>query len=206
MTNEHVASRFCIKLRSSRRTKKSTWRLQIGKSPQIDFCQEFGSTKKAVFPIVKVLGVHPTLDLALFEIGNQGSKGARLASPLKITDDESLANDGSQIYVVGYPAADDRNNASKQHRIFKGIYEKKRLAPGRIMKCDTKKNLFTHDCTTLGGNSGSCVVEFNTGRVVGLHFSGNYLKQNIAILLPNLRKDPLLAKLHVPFAEERRRS
>ena len=31
---------------------------------------------------------------------------------------------------------------------------------------------FTHDCTTLGGNSGSVVLDLTTGEAVGLHFAG----------------------------------
>jgi V8-like Glu-specific endopeptidase len=195
MTNRHVAKDLCD-------GEGRIWKLRKGS--KIDFCEEFGSTRKAVFSIENLLGVHPTLDLALLEVKERGTAGARLAPPLKLTDDESKATDGSQVYIVGYPAADDRNNARQQHRIFKGIYEKKRLAPGRIVKCNGKKKMFTHDCTTLGGNSGSCVVEFDTGRVVGLHFSGDYLRENSAVLLPNLRQDPLLAKLHVLFVQERR--
>ena len=32
--------------------------------------------------------------------------------------------------------------------------------------------VFTHDATTLGGNSGSVVVDLATGNAVGLHFGG----------------------------------
>jgi len=197
MTNRHVAECFC-------KQTGSAWKLQNGITANIDFYEEFGSTKKARFSIVKILGVHPKVDLALLEMETHGALSAKPALPLKITDDDSRAADGSQVYVIGYPAADGRNDAIAQHRLFKGIYEKKRLAPGRIMTTDAKNKLFTHDCTTLGGNSGSCVIEFNTGRVVGLHFSGSYLEQNVAVLLPGLRDDPLLRKLHVPFMEDRR--
>ena len=39
----------------------------------------------------------------------------------------------------------------------------------------------THDCTTLGGNSGSPVVDLATGKVCGLHFSGGFLRTNYAV-------------------------
>jgi len=78
------------------------------------------------------------------------------------------------------------------HRIFAGIYEKKRLAPGRIVSVGAAGKTLTHDCTTLGGNSGSCVVDLNTHSVIGLHFEGEYTKTNTAILLSGLAGDPLL--------------
>jgi V8-like Glu-specific endopeptidase len=56
----------------------------------------------------------------------------------------------------------------------------KRFAPGEIDRAlgsaadGTGETVFAHDATTLGGNSGSCVVDLgNDGRlVVGLHFAG----------------------------------
>lgn len=39
----------------------------------------------------------------------------------------------------------------------------------------------THDCTTLGGNSGSVAFDYTGGQAVGLHFGGSYLKANYAV-------------------------
>jgi V8-like Glu-specific endopeptidase len=191
MTNEHVAAAFCSKTGSN-------WSIRSGVKASIDFRQEYGSNAVAAFPIKSVVGVHPKLDLALLEVGDRGTPGAKLAKPLRITRDVSKAARSSQIYVVGYPAADPRNDFSQQHRIFKGIFEKKRLAPGRIMKNGAARTI-THDCTTLGGSSGSCVVELNTGKVVGLHFDGSYLKENTAVLLPVLERDPLILKAGIKY-------
>ena len=38
-----------------------------------------------------------------------------------------------------------------------------------------------HDCSTLGGNSGSLVVDLATGCAVGLHFAGQYMTANYAV-------------------------
>ena len=47
---------------------------------------------------------------------------------------------------------------------------------------DSNMNVvFTHDCSTLGGNSGSPIINTNTGSVVGLHFSGRYESANFAV-------------------------
>jgi endonuclease G, mitochondrial len=39
----------------------------------------------------------------------------------------------------------------------------------------------THDCSTLGGNSGSVVLSLDTGQAVGLHFAGRFLEANFAV-------------------------
>ena len=65
-------------------------------------------------------------------------------------------------------------------KLFQFRYGVKRYAPGEIdrglgSRADrTGETVFAHDSTTLGGNSGSCVVDLgNDGRlVVGLHFAG----------------------------------
>ncbi|MFX0065604.1 MAG: trypsin-like peptidase domain-containing protein [Candidatus Hermodarchaeota archaeon] len=87
-------------------------------------------------------------------------------------------------FTVGYPAFDDRSDIEVQMRIFKGIFNVKRFAPGKIRSIFTyeeKYQFIDHDCTTLGGNSGSCVVDMETATVVGLHFGGLYLEYNLAI-------------------------
>src|SRR5262249_34036669 len=38
-----------------------------------------------------------------------------------------------------------------------------------------------HDCTTLGGNSGSVVLDLASGEAVGLHFAGLYQETNYAV-------------------------
>ncbi len=61
-------------------------------------------------------------------------------------------------------------------RLFGDKYNVKRLAPGRLK--GAAADLVTHDCSTLGGNSGSPIVDLATGDVVGLHFSGVFLREN----------------------------
>lgn len=59
--------------------------------------------------------------------------------------------------------------------------------------------LLTHDCSTLGGNSGSAVVDLDTHQVVGLHFGGKYLTGNSAHVLSTLQDDPLVKKAGLVF-------
>ena len=57
-----------------------------------------------------------------------------------------------------------------------------------------------HDCSTLGGVSGSCVVDLDSNQVIGLHFAGLYMQYNEAVALWRLVDDPLLTDAGVNFA------
>jgi hypothetical protein len=73
-------------------------------------------------------------------------------------------------------------------KVFLDEYFVKRFAPGLVERAlddvddGGLKRVFTHDASTLGGNSGSCVVEFTMdGRaVVGLHFGGVARSENFS--------------------------
>src|SRR5262249_57348585 len=52
-------------------------------------------------------------------------------------------------------------------------------APGYTMS--TQNGATRHDCTTLGGNSGSVVFDLKGGKAVGLHFAGLYQESNFAV-------------------------
>jgi hypothetical protein len=84
------------------------------------------------------------------------------------------------VVTVGYPARDSRvPDQELVKRIFGDVYEKKRLAPGQIT--DVGVDELQHDCSTLGGNSGSPVINLTSGEAVGLHFSGLFLESNFAV-------------------------
>ena len=70
-------------------------------------------------------------------------------------------------------------------KIFGDIYDVKRLQPGQIKSVRT--DLITHDASTLGGNSGSVVIDQQTGKAVGLHFGGKFMEENYAVPAPVIR-------------------
>lgn len=47
--------------------------------------------------------------------------------------------------------------------------------------------VLTHDCTTLGGNSGSPVLSLESGKVVGLHFAGRFGIGNSAVRVSTIK-------------------
>jgi len=193
MTNWHVVKDYVL------HDGKGGYELLPGVGMKIDFKQEFGSAARSVFEITAVQP-HPDpnqVDLALLQVKEVSDDGLALPPPLRLQMDPEYVSDSNIVYVVGYPGADpERNDAEQMHRIFEGVYEKKRLAPGRIVSTDAGEKRLVHDCSTLGGNSGSCVVDFATQSVIGLHFEGEYLKSNRAVLLPVLAQDPLLRGLN----------
>ena len=60
------------------------------------------------------------------------------------------------------------------------------LAPGKLMAGSGQtlaagaEPLLLHDCSTLGGNSGSAVFDLESNRVIGIHFAGQFQEQNFA--------------------------
>jgi hypothetical protein len=79
------------------------------------------------------------------------------------------------------------------------IYNVKRLQPGTTTELVPEQNVMKHDCSTLGGNSGSPVFDLTDHRVLGLHFGGRYGFGNYAVPLWQLVDDPLLRRAEVNF-------
>jgi hypothetical protein len=63
--------------------------------------------------------------------------------------------------------------------IFGNRFGVKRAAPGEVI--DPGGQGFHHDCSTLGGNSGSPVVSLKTGQVVGVHRAGEFMYRNESV-------------------------
>jgi V8-like Glu-specific endopeptidase len=77
----------------------------------------------------------------------------------------------------------------------------KRLSPGLVTGWNG--SAFLHDASTLPGSSGSCLVDFESRRVIGLHFKGSYRDQrNQAIPVWRLREDPMLLAQGIGFGAE----
>jgi len=184
VTNRHVASCFALATgayRSNIRNKKLR--------ASINFREEHNEDDegKFTYELGKVLYIAPdnstSPDIAFIKI-EWGSKEKITPIPLAeqdVTHDQLIA-------VVGYPAHDSHNNLGTYDwtRIFQDIYDVKRFQPGRAKRIE--ENYFTHDCTTLSGNSGSVVIDIKTGAAVGLHFGGAVSKENYAVPISVVRR------------------
>lgn len=186
MTNRHVAQVFAS-------FQGKEWKFTPGVKAKVDYREEYQRDTPNEFKIDKVLGVHPTYDLALLSVA---MKRGRTKGPevLKISAKPPKATKDADVAVIGYPAFDSRNGRTEQIDIFKNIFNVKRLQPGKSTGLKQTPQILGHDCSTLGGNSGSCVIDLDTGNVIGLHFGGQYLKENVSVPLFKIAKDSFFKK------------
>jgi endonuclease G len=151
----------------------------------VDFRQELQGGEPAEFRLVEILHIEEDdgPDLALLRIDWAGQE-PRPAIPLAASVEERML-----VATVGYPARDSQTDTSEEmDRIFGSVYDVKRLAPGEIMQLNAARDLFAHDCTTLGGNAGSVVCSMATGEAVGLHFAGSERVGNYAVSAPRIKE------------------
>ena len=151
---------------------------QIPFGASIDFNEEFGSTpaQALTFDVVSVPYIADTTgaDVAFLRITGTG-----LPAPIPIAESDAAMDD--IVALIGYPAYDDRNKHDPMARYFRDIYDVKRYAPGRVTQELGPGSALRHDCTSLGGNSGSPLIRLSDGKVVGLHFSGLFGQFNAAV-------------------------
>jgi hypothetical protein len=182
VTNRHVAREF-----GRAGSSGFTFRPGVNGGPmssRIDFLEEdqrFGASEYAVSGILWIAPANQP-DVAFLRVTRSGVQPALPT----VIDLASAVGSDDFIATIGYPARDPRvPDQDLVLRIFGDVYDKKRLAPGQIMTVSGDE--LEHDCSTLGGNSGSALVSLRTGEAVGLHFSGLYMQANFAVPAPKLR-------------------
>ena len=175
VTNRHVASLFVAR-------DGQGFTFSMGRNGRIvadiDFLQEIDNLDALTFRLVRPLHVEDAggPDIAFFEVEVM-SGDARLAAPIALATRPRVTNNAA---TIGYPAYDSRIlEPELMEEIYGKIYNKKRLAPGGVTRVEELRLL--HNCTTLGGNSGSAVIDLDTGEALGLHFSGRFLDTNYAV-------------------------
>lgn len=153
---------------------------------RLDFGEEYtpigvAAARETPLKAIRYLARTDQPDIALFEIDVDGS----LPPPLEFAD---AAAEDQPIGIVGYPAYDSRNDPEDVAHYFGDIFGVKRFAPGVVSQRAGDQHFFMHDATTLGGNSGSLVLDLATGRVLGLHFAGTYLVGNYAVTAAQVKR------------------
>lgn len=185
-TNRHVAKLVA--------RRKADGRAVFIRSPagklygaRIDFNEEVDAPENDAWTAdvagLEYLADDLSADVALLRVE---AAGFVLPDPLELADKEAATDD--LVALIGYPAYDSRNDDGDQARYFHDLYEVKRFAPGFVMQGLTEDTLLLHDCTSLGGNSGSPLLDLRTGKVVGLHFQGKYGVNNAAVGVMTLNK------------------
>lgn len=171
-TNRHVAEVFAARSDSGPvRFRKNPFGETIKAS--IDFREEHDVDIDETAEIERVLYMADAMgpDVAFMRL----AANAALPEPIPLSSQS--ASEGTMIAVIGYPAWDGRRNGLEEmRRIFGDIFNVKRLAPGFVTGSGSGR--LTHDCSTLGGNSGSPIIDASTGQAIGLHFAGRFLSAN----------------------------
>jgi endonuclease G len=194
MTNRHVAKLFSsglgLKIGYNAGDSAINFRRQV----------DTGSDRTAYAEVLGVEMIHPYWDMALLRVADLPDDKILSLSTKKPEELE-----GGDVLVVGYPAKDWRSDLELQDRIFQGQYNVKRLQPGvfrqraSIHSFENVVNAVTHDASTLGGNSGSAVLDANTQQVLALHFAGEYLKANYAVPMYELARDRRVTAKNLNF-------
>jgi endonuclease G, mitochondrial len=198
MTNRHLAQIFTNGLGNR------LLDFLPGVQADVDFLREVnGSSDVKPLEVMKTVMVHPYWDMAILEV--DGLEADHPVLELAV-DDARQFGDAHEIFVIGYPAFDPRNPLDAQKKVFQGKYGVKRLQPGALHgRADTASfgkivAALGHDCSTLGGNSGSAIFDLSTGQVLGLHFGGQYHLMNYAVPSYELSRDSRVVDAGVKFS------
>ncbi|MGW1769364.1 trypsin-like serine peptidase [Streptomyces sp. NPDC002073] len=196
MTNRHVAAEFA-------RGDSAGATFRQGMSARVDTGEEFGITSvdgSPEYEVTEVLGIHSEVDMALLRVAPAAANGEPLPTPLTVAAEPPHDLIGRPVYVIGYPAADGRRNEPEaMRRIFMDVFNVKRLQPGTATDFVADQTTLKHDCSTLGGNSGSPVFDLDDHRVLGLHFGGRFRSANFAVPLWQLQDDALIRRAGINF-------
>lgn len=186
VTNRHVAELIA-------RSDNGKFRFRPGRLGEdlrvtLDYRHELGINATDAVPVARVIWIERDSrgpDIAFLELDQRTDGTRKQFIPLA----ESDAQTDSEVVVIGYPARAPAHIIPDQawmDQIYGGAYDVKRIAPGLVGA--NSRGWATHDCTTLGGNSGSVVVDMTTGQAVALHFAGLYMIENYAVPASTIRK------------------
>ena len=166
VTNAHVARKFAVRFGRGFRflAAKGGGR----QTARIDFLAEVDNQGSHEIPVSEVLWIAPDElpDIAFLRL-------EQLVDIEPIPLASKVPKKGSHIAAIGYPVrGGDTQDPELVDSIFAGLYTHKCLSPGMAGLADDR---LRHDCSTLPGNSGSVILDLNSGEAVGLHFLGGQL-------------------------------
>ncbi|WP_192180306.1 phospholipase D-like domain-containing protein [Mesorhizobium amorphae] len=188
VTNRHVAE--LIARWDGRRYAFTPGTLRRPMQPTLHLGHEYDDLNQPEdpkFPVMEVLYIEPENgphDVAFLRVDRRTD--GQFPGRIEIADAD-LGQD-CEVCVIGYPAVAPRHIIPDQdlmNALYLGRYNIKRVAPGFMMRAEPTGA--RHDCTTLGGNSGSVVIDTATGKAGGLHFAGLYREANYAVPASILR-------------------
>ena len=206
VTNSHVAYQFCDPL-----TKP--WNLS--RRVKVDFSHDPNRASNLKnYELTKVLHIevpndlkkpNPKPDLALFRVNPMNNFIGQIPTPIDLASNNEKPK---HVAVIGFPFPRNHCNSwDTVNRIFGGKFNRKNLQPGLVVKNDwpdvditeccpdadgmqklvAAVSSLAHTCPTVSGNSGSVVLDIETGKAVGLHFGGCIGLANFAVPARQIR-------------------
>lgn len=208
MTNRHVAKYFVEGL------GQAELELDLAEEASCDLDAEAGGVTTRILELDGAALMHPYWDVALLRV-----KGTPLADvePLALASERVAPIDLYRlpVAVIGYPVEQylpTTDLRDLRRRLFGDVYGVKRLMPGRMIDRYETTTLnpaggrrtvpaIGHDASTLAGNSGSAVIDVDTGVTLGVHFRGDVLEANYGVPAWELARDPRVRALGVSFVD-----
>ena len=185
VTNRHVASLIARhdgrKFVFSRGVGNRTIGASLCTTHEMDDLPEDAERPDRAFKVLDVLYIEPDSgpnDIAFLKVARRANGNV----PKFITVARNDVGGEQLVCAIGYPARAPKSVMPDQrlmNDLYLGRFDIKRAAPGYTMA--TASGTSRHDCTTLGGNSGSAVIDLRTKEAVGLHFAGLYQETNFAV-------------------------
>lgn len=129
MTNCHVAQMFATQ------EPPGGWVFSPNSEASVDLAEDPDASPAdepiAELQIEGLTGMHDRLDLALLRVRRTGN--GSMPKPLTLMSEPPEGMQNRQLYVIGYPAPDRRNDRMMQRHVFGDVYFVKRLQPGAFV-------------------------------------------------------------------------
>jgi len=110
-----------------------------------------------------------------------------------VARDGGTAFVGNPLYAIGHPWRPFYSSAVSS--VFGTADGSIRWSPGYATRLDVAAPILEHDCSTLGGSSGSCMVSADSHAVVALHVGGRDVAELTGMGASNVAL-PLAGLLH----------
>jgi endonuclease G len=189
LTNRHVAKIVAKRTADGKAVFLRSPVTGVRYGAQIDFNEEADATasdaRVAQAIEIAYLADDIAADMALLKVKKPGDAAWAMPDPVPLAAQE--ASKDELVALIGYPAFDSRNDRTAMDEYFRDLYDVKRFAPGRVMARQAGA-ILSHDCTSLGGNSGSPLISLEQKGAVGLHFAGVYGVENSAVSVTTIKQ------------------
>lgn len=199
LTNAHVVEAMWRRLPFTMSRMERGFRVLDGAF--VDFVAESGSTRTNRCRVVEAIlpGIegprYSRLDVAVLKI--EPLEGGTVPAAIPVhADPDGPAGNLFSFCIVGFPGAPEHIGGVHDGvdwtwvntTLFGNRYGVKRLAPGTVHRPlgtlteDPRRWVLGHDPTTLGGNSGSPLLDWSLAApgAFGIHFAGATLDTNVA--------------------------